>query len=152
MVEVEVAGVAAERRSGTEVARIQRLLDAMYAAMDDADDYTKADIAFHEALIDAADNALLRQLMRPVNQVRSIGSILTIRRHPRGTADSMRGHQEIFDAITTGHAAAARAAMAPYRSIRARSARRHRAREPGLAGRFGPKRCRRCSTQRRGKR
>lgn len=109
-----MAGIAAERRSGTEIARIQRLFDAMYAARGDADAYTKADIAFHEALIHAAHNALLCQLMRPVNQMRRFGSILTIRHHPQRTADSMRGHHENFDAIATGDAAAARAAMARH--------------------------------------
>jgi DNA-binding FadR family transcriptional regulator len=111
LVELEVAALAAQRRSEPHIAQIRQHLDTMSAEADNADGYTQADIAFHEALIAASGNDLLRQLMKPVNQVRSIGSILTIRRHPQGTIDSLRDHQEIYDAVVAGDAAAARAAM-----------------------------------------
>lgn len=111
IIEVEVVGYAAVRRTDEELSSMSKLLELMYQNTHDAVAYTKADIAFHEELITACGNALLRHMMKPVNQVRYIGSALTTSIDPSIVMSSMVGHQEIFDAVTASNASAARDAM-----------------------------------------
>jgi DNA-binding FadR family transcriptional regulator len=114
LVEVEVAGRAALRRSDEDLAGLDRLIDRMQAMVADPVAYSDADIAFHEALIGAGGNDLLRQMMRPVNQIRRIGSVITTTRNPTAIADSMAAHREILAAVVAADADAARRAMAAH--------------------------------------
>lgn len=116
LVEVAVAGIAAERRGEEDVARLSRLVERMTAAaaVADAGAYNDADIAFHDALTAAAGNALLRQVLRPVNEVRRVGSVISAARGPETVAASLAGHRDILAAVVAGDVAAARAAMARH--------------------------------------
>ena len=114
LVEVEVAGQAALRRTDDDLARLAELLEGMAATMDDPVVYTDGDVAYHEALIAAGRNELLRQMMRPVHQIRRIGSVITTSRDPALIALSMAAHRAIYAAVAAGDATAARAAMAAH--------------------------------------
>jgi GntR family transcriptional regulator, transcriptional repressor for pyruvate dehydrogenase complex len=114
IVEVEVAGYAALRRSDELLAHLATLLDLMEARNSDPVGYTDADLAFHDALLVASGNVLLQQIMRPVNELRRVGSVITASRDrslDRFTA-AMEGHRAIFAAVAIQDAAAAREAMA----------------------------------------
>jgi GntR family transcriptional repressor for pyruvate dehydrogenase complex len=113
MIEVEAAGMAATRRDAADLARLQALVSLMDGAVDDRVAYNDGDVAFHEALIAATANDLLRQVMRPVHQVRRVGSLLTSR-DPAVTRASLDGHCEILAAVEAGDADAAREAMARH--------------------------------------
>ena len=114
LIEVEVAGQAALRRSDGDLAELVRSIDGMQASLDDPVAYSDGDVAFHEALIAAGGNDLLRQMMRPVNQIRRIGSVITTGRDRALIAVSMAAHREIFDAVVAADADAARRAMAAH--------------------------------------
>jgi DNA-binding FadR family transcriptional regulator len=116
VIEVEVAGFAALRRGPEHLDRLQRLIDQMEACAADPNAYIDADVAFHGALLDAGDNELLREMMRPVNQLRRIGSLLTATRDDDGARFrmAMDGHRAIFAAIAAADPAASRAAMAAH--------------------------------------
>lgn len=114
MVEVEVAGCAAQRRSDEDLARLAGLLDAMFANSSSVSAYNDADIAFHDALIAATGNDLLRQVMRPVNHVRRISSVVSVSRGPDAVAGSMAGHRAILDAVASRNPDEAREAMAHH--------------------------------------
>ena len=114
LIEVEVAGQAAGRRDDADIARLLRSIAGMEATLDDPVAYSGGDVAFHEALIAAGGNDLLRQMMRPVNQIRRIGSVLTTSRDPALIAVSMAAHRAIFAAVVAGDAEAARGAMAAH--------------------------------------
>jgi DNA-binding FadR family transcriptional regulator len=114
LVEVEAASLAALHRSDGDLAVLASWLDRMDAVLTDPVAYADADVAFHEALLAAGGNDLLRQMMRPVNQIRRIGSVITTARQPRLIAVSLTAHREIMAAVVAGDAAAARRAMAAH--------------------------------------
>jgi DNA-binding FadR family transcriptional regulator len=111
MVELEVAERAARNRSAEDLARLAAIMETQRRSMGDPDAYNAADIAFHEALIDASGNHLLREVIGPISQVWRIGSVVTMRRDPEVVTYSMQGHDEIFAAVAAGDPPAARAAM-----------------------------------------
>jgi DNA-binding FadR family transcriptional regulator len=110
MVEIGVADLAAERRSMADLRELERCLGAMYATLDDVEAFTEADIAFHAALMTAADNSFvsalfepLAALMRDVRRATSLG---------RGAREGgIAWHTKILDAVRTRSRAEARAAM-----------------------------------------
>ena len=117
MVEVEVAGLAARRRSPQHVADLGDLVQQMERAVGDLAAYSAADIDFHEALILASGNELVRKMMRPVNQVRRIGSDLIVAGSSRSLdvyRSSMDGHRAILAAVEASDPDAARDAMARH--------------------------------------
>lgn len=111
MVEVQVVSGAAIRKTDEDLSTMSKIMDLMYEYIRDAAAYTKADIAFHEALITACGNELMRHTMKPINHVRHIGSVLAASTDPSIVASSMVGHQEIFDAVAASDGSAARDAM-----------------------------------------
>lgn len=113
MVEVEVAGRVAAQRTAAQLAELEGLLRRLEETAGDPGVYNEVDIAFHEALIAAAGNDLLRKLMRPLNDVRRIGYSLTSR-WPDSVAVSMDDHRAILAAVRAGDPEAARAAMASH--------------------------------------
>ncbi len=114
MVEVESAGLAAERRSAGDVAALRQHLEVMERSLDHPDHYNDADIAFHDVLITATHNELMRQMMRPVNELRRIGSSITTTRSQGSIESSIAGHREILAAVEQQNAPAAREAMARH--------------------------------------
>lgn len=114
MVEIESAGLAAERRSESDIASLRCHLEAMDSSLDDPRRYNDADIAFHDVLITATQNGLMRHMMRPVNELRRIGSSITTIRSMGSIEASAAGHHAILDAVEGRDAAAARDAMARH--------------------------------------
>lgn len=114
IVEIEVAGEAARHRTDHDLARLASQIDIMDANIDEPAVYNSADISFHLELIAATGNELLLQLMRPINELRRIGSVITTSRARAVVLASMDGHRAIFDAVIRRDADAARAAMAAH--------------------------------------
>lgn len=114
LVEVQSASEAAHHRTETDVSRLASLIAAMDASVDLPLAYNDADISFHNALLAATGNDLLLQLMRPINELRRIGSVITASRARAIVLDSMSGHRAIFAAIAKGDPSAARDAMASH--------------------------------------
>lgn len=114
MVEIEGAGLAAERRTAADIVALRHLLEEMGSAIHDPHRYNDTDIDFHELLITATRNDLMRQMIRPINELRRIGSsIITLR--TKGTIESSNeGHRAILDAVEEQSVAAARSAMAQH--------------------------------------
>lgn len=63
-VEVRIAALAAEKRTTMQAERILNLAEAMADAMDDQHRMIHYDIAFHEAIAQAAGNALFAQIVQ----------------------------------------------------------------------------------------
>src|SRR3954453_13419328 len=66
LVEIGVSELAAERRSMNDLRELERCLGARYAALDDLEAFTEAAIAYHAALISAADPSYLSALFVPL--------------------------------------------------------------------------------------
>jgi len=110
IIEIEVAGMVAKRRSEADLAQLRTLLVELDAALHDADAYTALDYEFHEMLLRAACNRLLIEILRPVAEVLRAARCITNRR-ARSLTASQRGHIKLVNAIAAKDVDAARDAM-----------------------------------------
>jgi GntR family transcriptional regulator, transcriptional repressor for pyruvate dehydrogenase complex len=112
IVEVDVAGLAASRRTEQDLAAIRDALKAMRAASRarDVDAFATADLAFHQAVMDAAGNEFVRALFDPVAKLMHISRVESSEPAAR-RAQALRVHRAIMDAIAAGDSPAAVAAM-----------------------------------------
>jgi DNA-binding FadR family transcriptional regulator len=110
MVEIGAAELAAERRSIADLRALERVMGTTYAALDDVDAFAEADVAFHDALISAADNSFVAALFEPVGTLlRQVRRDTLVTRELREQA--LGWHTRILDAVRAGSREGARAAM-----------------------------------------
>ncbi len=107
ILEVEVAALAAKRRTPEDLAAMRTSLAGMDKYLDDPDIFTEFDVKFHEHVLIAARNRLLREAMKPVAETLQTGRSIT-NRLSGGAEASMVGHREIYDAIEAQDAVSAR--------------------------------------------
>src|SRR3954467_6228576 len=117
ILEIEAAGLAAERAQPVHLTALSDAFDRMEAAAVRSVDspaaeelYHQADIAFHRALIDATGNRALGSLTEPIHRA------LIAARRPLARPDvrlerSLPEHQRILAAVAQANAEAAREAM-----------------------------------------
>lgn len=110
ILELAAAELAAQRRTPEQLAQLSEILERMRAALSDPSNYVNLDIAFHEAIMDAAGNRLLREARRPLSEVLFSSWLMTTRSAER-LARTHEGHEEIYAAIAAGDPVAAREAM-----------------------------------------
>jgi len=119
ILEVEAAGLAAERAGKGQIEELGRALEQMEestrrAANSAAEDlFHKADIAFHQALIAATGNRPLARL------VERIHSALLVARYPLARPEyrqqrALPEHRKIFQAVSSGDPSKARKAMSDH--------------------------------------
>lgn len=111
IVEVEVAGLAAERATPAQLAALEASLAEQRSALADRDRYNALDTAFHALLFEASGNALLRALLEPVGTALRLGRELSTSRGVETLPRSLAGHEEIYQAVAARQPEAARAAM-----------------------------------------
>ena len=115
-VEVEAAGLAANRRTPEDLATMREALDAFSAALEAGRDAVSADFQFHLQIMRATHNRHYTNLMM------SLGTMMIPRARldPATAADEARlgylrrvnaEHESIYDAIANRDAEAARAAV-----------------------------------------
>jgi GntR family transcriptional repressor for pyruvate dehydrogenase complex len=111
IVEIDAAGLAAERRTDADVERMRRALDARHAAASESDAaFVNADIDFHVAVVAAAHNSLLSDLFEsflPRLRAELLAYTSEVLARPRGTEPDVHLHEALFDAIAAGDRAAA---------------------------------------------
>ncbi len=112
VVEVEVAGLAATRRSEEDLRTMRGALTAMRAAsrVRDAEAFAIADLAFHQAVMDAAGNEFIRALFDPVARLLHVSRVESSQPAIRRTG-ALRAHRVIMQAIAAGDPAQAAGAM-----------------------------------------
>lgn len=98
IIEISAAGLAAQRRTDDDMVQLRATLAGLDAAIGDADRFTVLDYELHEAVLAAARNRLLVDMLRPVNGVLRAARRIT-NRTARTLAASQRGHVEIVKAI-----------------------------------------------------
>ncbi len=110
IVEVGNVRLAAQRITPDELSDLDALLQRLQAAVDDADRFAELDIAFHDAVCEAAGNFLLVQFMRIINTLGRVS-----RERTGAAAATRRGalkdHETILTALRAHDPAAAAAAM-----------------------------------------
>jgi GntR family transcriptional regulator, transcriptional repressor for pyruvate dehydrogenase complex len=112
VIETGAAELAATRRTPDDLARLQAHLDEMAAAADngDVDAFVTADLAFHQTLLDAADNTFIAALLEPLSRLliqarRQTSEVADIRRH------AIEHHRAVLAAVQSGDPERARRTM-----------------------------------------
>jgi len=115
VIEVALAGWAAERRSEKDLATLDKVLGRLEKSQDDKTAYTEADIQYHLAIARAAQNQILFQVLT-IFQHLLRAWMETTYQESRGAVDSLVSHRKLFDAIREQDAGAARHIMQAHTS------------------------------------
>lgn len=110
LIEVELAGLAAERATGDDLKRMGEPLDRMSSSLENVNDFMQADVEFHLAIGQAAHNSILMNALHLIRNLmqRWIGSSLSVEGIAR---KALEQHKNIFLAIAKKNSSAARTAM-----------------------------------------
>jgi GntR family transcriptional regulator, transcriptional repressor for pyruvate dehydrogenase complex len=112
MVEVGVAGMAAERRTAQDLSDLEAALERMRTASDagDVDAFVAADLDFHQLVMTAAGNEFIAALFEPL-----LDLLLEVRRAASGDRagreTAIVAHGRILTALAAGSSTDAREAM-----------------------------------------
>jgi GntR family transcriptional repressor for pyruvate dehydrogenase complex len=113
LLEVEIAGLAAERATSDDVALMRGICERMERAVGkNVEEASRLDLEFHRAIARSTDNELYLLLLDSVGE-----ALLDIRRGNLQTgagAETIRLHLEILESIAARNPAAARDAMANH--------------------------------------
>lgn len=110
ILEVEIAGLAAERATVAHFEAMAITIDQMRAESEQPEVSIEHDIQFHRLLAEAAGNLLLPLVLEPVGQLLRASRLATI--HNLGAINrSIAAHQEILDRVRTGDVSGAQGAM-----------------------------------------
>lgn len=110
VLEVEIAGLAAARRTADDVGRLAAILQTAADRIEDPDAFVETDVAFHVALADATHNELFGVLLAAIAGV--MVEVRGVALRVPGTPERALGfHREIYACIERGDRAAAREAM-----------------------------------------
>lgn len=110
IIEVDLAGLAAERADEEEVGAVGHQLELMRASVGDADTYSEHDVEFHLAVAEAGHNSILSQVLVTTRHIlrawirKNISDV-------GGTPHSLNEHVPIYEAIARHDVEAAREAM-----------------------------------------
>ena len=110
MIEVEVAGLAAERATGEDFAAMEAAIEGMRAHVGDADRFVHHDLVFHSALADATHNDLFSILLNAISDLWSKGAMLAYQA-PSAAEDSLAHHCNVLQHVKAQDQEKARQAM-----------------------------------------
>src|SRR5882762_5463532 len=113
LVEVAVAGLAAEHATDDHLSRISDEVTETYAALNNPQEYLIHDFGFHRAVAAASGNPILAAFMEMISDVLYQRRCQTIARS-RDLKESAEMHRKIYRAIRAGNSEAARAAMSEH--------------------------------------
>jgi len=108
ILEVEIAGLAAERRTDEDIARMEQILEETLNATS-REVYVKADIAFHSALAQATHNemfSLLDSVVEIMRKLREMAFDI-----PPAPNRAYKYHRAILEQVKIGDGDGARQAM-----------------------------------------
>lgn len=109
LLEVEIAGLAAERRTDEDLRDLDGLLRRTAEATE-PEEWARADVAFHARLAEATHNLLFPLLLGSMAEI-LMELRLTAARLPATQKEAQRYHQAIYDAVRARSPAEARRAM-----------------------------------------
>jgi GntR family transcriptional regulator, transcriptional repressor for pyruvate dehydrogenase complex len=115
VIETALAGWAAERRLDEDVAAIEKLLGQLESNQNKKEAYIQLDLEFHLAVAQAAQNRILSQVLGFFQNLLQVWMEITYD-ETHGSKDSLVAHRQLFEAIRTGDAQAARRIMQKHTS------------------------------------
>jgi len=110
ILEVEIAALAAERRTAADLQALEQWLERMEAGLGSGEDYVDADLGFHLALGEASRNRMAAHVMKAIREVLR-QALLDVYQIPGSPSRSLAQHRQILDAVAAGDPAAARELM-----------------------------------------
>lgn len=113
LVEVAVAGLAAEHATDEHLRIISEEVTETYAALDNPQEYLIHDFGFHRAVGAASGNPILASIMEMISEVLYQRRCKTVDRS-RDLKESVEMHRQIYRAIRARDAERARAAMSEH--------------------------------------
>jgi GntR family transcriptional repressor for pyruvate dehydrogenase complex len=113
LVDVAVAGLAAEHATDEHLRIISDEVTETYAALDNPQEYLIHDFGFHRAVGAASGNPILAAIMEMISEVLYQRRCKTVGRS-RDLKESVEMHRKIYRAIRARDAEAARAAMSEH--------------------------------------
>ena len=99
LVEVGAAELAAARRGDDDLAAMTGAIGRMRAAGEDVDAFVEADLAFHEAVMAAAGNAVIAALYGPITKL-LYDTRLRTSRDVVAREHALAAHERVLSAIT----------------------------------------------------
>jgi GntR family transcriptional repressor for pyruvate dehydrogenase complex len=113
ILEIEMSGLAAERRGTGDVEQLERLLDLMARPGSSRDTWAKIDYEFHDRVAVASKNPLFPIVLRSISEVLMRGRLMGVRL-PDYQSKALHHHRNVFEAIKAGSSEKARLAMADH--------------------------------------
>jgi len=113
LVEVAVAGLAAEHATADQLRLMSEEVTETYAALDNPQEYLVHDFGFHRAVAVASGNPILATFIEMVADILYQRRCKTIGRS-RDLKESVEMHRKIYQAIRARNPDAARAAMSEH--------------------------------------
>jgi GntR family transcriptional repressor for pyruvate dehydrogenase complex len=108
--EMSIAALAAERATGEQVTLMAEEITAMYASLDDPEQYLVHDMRFHQLIAAASGNRILTSLMNMIAKILFDTRRKTVK-NATDLKDSVTQHQNVYRAIRERSPEAARTAM-----------------------------------------
>ncbi len=133
LVEVAVAGLAAENATDDHLRIMADEIAETYAALDNPQEYVVHDFGFHRAVAAASGNPILATFMEMVADILYQRRCKTIDRS-RDLRESVEMHHKIYHAIRARNANKARAAMSEHLILAERALAVEEAANGGAAG------------------
>jgi GntR family transcriptional repressor for pyruvate dehydrogenase complex len=110
LLEMAIAGLAAERATSEHLAALAEELAEMFATLDEPEEYLVHDMRFHQTIASASGNRIITALMNMVVSILfDVRSKTVYRAHD--LKESAEMHRQIFRSIREGNVEAARNAM-----------------------------------------
>jgi GntR family transcriptional regulator, transcriptional repressor for pyruvate dehydrogenase complex len=116
LLEVGVAGLAAQRATSSDLVAMAEEITSMFASLDDAQAFLVHDIRFHRALAAASGNPILASLVEMVSGLFYESRKANVHR-ARDLRESAEMHRRIYHAVRGRDADAARGAMDGHLSL-----------------------------------
>jgi GntR family transcriptional repressor for pyruvate dehydrogenase complex len=111
ILEVEIAGLAAERATVEDVQAMRTQLERMLASIYTPRGYVDADVEFHAVLARAARNEVLLTMLEPIVDLLRASRRVSASRRPGSALRALGEHEEILRCVEVGDAEGARREM-----------------------------------------
>jgi len=112
MIEVEIAGLAAERATAADIEAMEKVIEKMAESVDSPAQFTQYDLGFHSGLVDAAHNELLPILLDPIIEHLLSFRLLAYRYDREGAIEgALLYHRSLLAHVKAHDRAGARQAM-----------------------------------------
>ncbi len=113
LLEIEIAGLAAERRTAEDIQQLEDIVREMPRAVEDRERFVRNDIEFHLALARATHNELFLLLLNSITDI-----MITVRQMgymvPGSRAQACHDHTAIFEQVRQRNGEGARQAMSAH--------------------------------------